>query len=326
MDTGAVELSISVVMGVLFAMLLAYAWVVSKGMRTGQGSYWRIRQACVVALFLGAAAGMAVSLHVAFSASRRSLAVIALLLTLLLLIFGLLLWLRHYDQTTPYEAANLTNLAIAMLGGAAITCGIFVLQFIIAEQSEQRAFKLLLGSTSDLRGFTPPENRNGLPENMDGMTLRGKDLARSNFNATSLEGADLSFANLEGATLECADLTGADLRAATLHWADLRGARLSGANLIDADLSNAMLQGADLTGVQLSPLTDLRGVNTGQLLLDNLEPDLVKSQPKRSQCLPEDEAQVGTLAEHSCFGGEPGSGDREGDCGRVARAEWPPRE
>ncbi len=132
------------------------------------------------------------------------------------------------------------------------------------------------------RGVAVPE-----AAQLDGLVLRGEDLA-----GIRLAGASLCEADLEGAVLREAVLDGASVVAANLRGADLRGASLVGvraervvldkvdgrgcdlreahlgnaslvaARLVEADLTGAQLDRADLQGARLAraKLPDLAGV------------------------------------------------------------------
>lgn len=96
----------------------------------------------------------------------------------------------------------------------------------------------------------------GAALDLDGVSLRGTDLADQRLPGIDLAGVDLRHArlagcDLAGARLAGADLEAADLRRADLRGADLAGARLQGARLQRADLREACLRGADIGGANL---------------------------------------------------------------------------
>ena len=74
---------------------------------------------------------------------------------------------------------------------------------------------------------------------LDGVSLRGAELAKANLVGISLSGADLRGANLSST----------DLRNADLSEADLRGADLSGADMSNTDLTDAQTSGSLLSDV-----------------------------------------------------------------------------
>jgi uncharacterized protein YjbI with pentapeptide repeats len=104
---------------------------------------------------------------------------------------------------------------------------------------------------------------------LNGLDLRGLNLAHADLAGANLRGCDLSDARLTGCDFAGADLTGATLRGvfaeaasfagATLVAVDFRhserdlffGTSLAGADFRGADLSDAILAGADLCGADL---------------------------------------------------------------------------
>jgi uncharacterized protein YjbI with pentapeptide repeats len=81
---------------------------------------------------------------------------------------------------------------------------------------------------------------------LEGVDLRGAELAEVSLQRACLAGADLSGANLSGA-----DFCEADLGQCLFRGSDLRLAQLQGANLRGADLRYARLQKANLKGANL---------------------------------------------------------------------------
>lgn len=173
-----------------------------------------------------------------------------------------------YADPTNSIGGHRTNCRVAERGrsrhGPRSPVGIFLFAFQLAlqEGDERRQFRLLLGSASDLTGFSPPRDSDDLPQEcpylLAGAHLRGKVLNLADLDHVDLTGADLSFTHLGGARIRQADLTDATLRVAYIYFADLRCACLRDANLRETDLRNADLRGADLRGAKLDR-ADLRG-------------------------------------------------------------------
>lgn len=164
------------------------------------------------------------------------------------------------------HAVNWVNLAIAILCGAVIGVMVFALQLSMQAGNDERNFRLLIGSTSDLVGFSPPRDTEdrplGGPYSLENVHLRGKKLEQAFLDDTDMRRSNLAFAHVGGAQMIRTNLEGAYLRGAYFYYADLRCACLRGANLINADLRNVDLRGADLRGATLDG-ADLRGVLVG---------------------------------------------------------------
>jgi uncharacterized protein YjbI with pentapeptide repeats len=132
-----------------------------------------------------------------------------------------------------------------------------------------------------LRSNDPRVRIQALDE-IQGISLRGRNLKGANFYASFLPKCDLREARLEGAKLRQALLEDADLRQVRLEGADLweaqlngadfrqaqlEGAKLWGARLEDADLGHARLEGADLRQARLDR-ANLRQARLRQARLD----------------------------------------------------------
>ena len=136
-------------------------------------------------------------------------------------------------------------------------------------------------------------------EQLNGVTFRGANLAKSHLRHCSLVGTDFFGADLEGADLTGSNLTGADFRGANLHRATLSNTNLRNAdfrissghngdpgrstslneakidhailceaNLTDCDMSGADLVDADLSGADLTQTVLLGADLSGASLTD----------------------------------------------------------
>jgi hypothetical protein len=192
-------------------------------------------------------------------------AVVALLCATLLALFAVRSYRRHWDKDQPHGSVSATNLAIALIGGAVIGLFLFGSQLALQVGAEERNFRLLMGVSRDLTGFSPPRDEDGDPMggpySLEGVHLRGKVLALAHLSGTKLSHSNLEFTNLSGASMVRADLRDARMRSSYAYYLDLRCACLQEARLHHADLRNADLRGADLRDANLTG-ADLRGALT----------------------------------------------------------------
>lgn len=171
----------------------------------------------------------------------------------------------HWDKDHPHGSISATNLAIALIGGAVIGLFLFGSQIAIQAGADERNFRLLVGVSRDLTGFSPPRDSDGNPMegafSLQGVHLRGKILVLADLRDVNLSSSNLEFTNLSGALMLRADLRDARMRSSYAYYLDVRCACLQGARLQYADLRNADLRGADLTEANLTG-ADLRGALT----------------------------------------------------------------
>lgn len=223
----------------------------------------RLSLATIGVLIVIVAAFVAASLLPAITSTAA--AAVALICAALLAVFAVREYRRHWDKDQPHGSVSATNLAIALIGGAVIGLFLFGSQLALQVGAEERNFRLLMGASRDLTGFSPPREEDGGPMggpySLEGVHLRGKILALANFSDSDLSHSNLEFTNLAGASMVRADLRHARMRSSYAYYLDLRCACLQDARLHHADLRNADLRGADLRNADLTG-ADLRGALT----------------------------------------------------------------
>ncbi len=120
-----------------------------------------------------------------------------------------------------------------------------------AQQETNQSSKLHSGEAAKKKLL---ETKECVGCDLQGVVLRGANLAKASLAGVILYNADLRYSDLG-----TANLSKADLRKATLCGADLRGANLRGVDLREARLISANLRHADLSGANL---TDARNANS----------------------------------------------------------------